>query len=477
MEDNWLVQSDDDAFVDQPSLEDDFSADYDLGSGDNEGGMAIDIDGDGINESFYQEVDDDGDGYIDTYTLESDVDGDGQADSIYMEVDTNADGYTDQASAVEIVDTDGDGQKDTWAIATDLNLDGVPDESMTVADSDADGAADVQLASGQVAVGNVAASSDATPVDLDGDGTNESYYQEVDSNNDGYIDTRMVESDLDGDGIADVVAIGSDTDVDGVADEMIYAEATDTDGDGSKESWNVSIDYDGDGVADESVVAIDTDGDGVPDTENPDTQVATDSENLFDTENPDIVGDPEGDAANWHQQAEPDTCAVVSQEFILDEMTGRDFTEEELTQQALDNGWYTPGGGTPMECVGNLLEANGIEIEKEYGCTLDDISQKLADGENVIVGIDADETWYPGGIDSDQVLSNVSGMPEQGSNHAVQVIGVDYSDPDNPVVILNDPGTPEGQGIRVDADDFMAAWEDSDNFMVSTVSEMQVARV
>jgi hypothetical protein len=475
MEDNWLVQSDDDAFVDQPSLEDDFSADYDLGSVGDEGGMAVDMDGDGINESFYQESDSDGDGYIDTYTLESDLDGDGQVDSVYMEADTNADGYIDQASAVAIDDTDGDGQKDTWAIATDKNFDGVVDETMTVADSDADGAADVQLASGQV--GNVAASSDGTPIDLNEDGTNESYYQEIDTNNDGYIDTILVESDTDGDGVVDFVAAESDNDGDGTVDEIAFAEATDTDGDGYNETWNKSIDYDGDGVVDESIVAVDTDGDGVPDTENGDTQVATDSENLFVTENPDIVGDPEGDAANWHQQTESDTCAVVCQEFILDEMTGKDFTEEELAQQAIDNGWYTPGGGTPMECVGNLLEANGIEIEKEYDCTLDDISQKLADGENVIVGIDADETWDPGGIDSDQVLSNVSGMPEQGSNHAVQVIGVDYSDPDNPVVILNDPGTPDGQGIRVDADDFMAAWEDSDNFMVSTVSEKQVARV
>ena len=75
-----------------------------------------------------------------------------------------------------------------------------------------------------------------------------------------------------------------------------------------------------------------------------------------------------------------------------------------------------------------------------------------------------------GGIDSDKVLANVSGMPEQGANHAVQVIGIDNSDPDNPVVILNDPGHPNGQGVRVAADDFMDAWEDSDNFMVSTVS-------
>ena len=253
-----------------------------------------------------------------------------------------------------------------------------------------------------------------------------------------------------------------DTDGDGVADETIVAEASDTDGDGRNETWNAQIDRDGDGTFDESIAMADTDGDGFPDAQLADSQIAVGNAN--------IVGDPENDMAYWHQQTKNDTCAVACQEFILDEMTGRDFTEEELTQQAIENGWYTPGGGTPVEYVGNLLEANGIEIEKEYNCTLDDLSEKLADGENVIVGIDADETWNPGGIDSDKVLANVSGMPEQGTNHAVQVIGIDNSDPDNPVVILNDPGHPNGQGIRVDADDFMDAWEDSDNFMVSTVS-------
>lgn len=62
-------------------------------------------------------------------------------------------------------------------------------------------------------------------------------------------------------------------------------------------------------------------------------------------------------------------------------------------------------------------------------------------------------------------------MPEQGANHAVQVIGIDRSDPDNPVVILNDPGQPNGQGIRVNADDFVDAWQDSDRFMVSTTGK------
>ena len=284
-------------------------------------------------------------------------------------------------------------------------------------------------------------------MDLNGDGIEDSFYQEIDTDGDGIADTTILESDIDGDGIIDYT------------DKM---SGTDTDGDGVLETWTLEIDTDGDGIIDESFAAIDTDGDGIIDAELAANEIAVG--------NADIVGDPESDMENWHWQTQNDTCAVACQEFILDEMTGRDFTEEELTQQAIDNGWYTPGGGTSMENVGKLLEAHGIEVDQEYNCTLDDLSDKLADGENAIVAIDCHETWYPGGLDSDEILANVAGMPEQGANHAVQVIGIDNSDPDNPVVILNDPGIPHGQGVRVDADDFMSAWEDSNCYMVSTVS-------
>jgi hypothetical protein len=170
----------------------------------------------------------------------------------------------------------------------------------------------------------------------------------------------------------------------------------------------------------------------------------------------------------WHQQAHPDTCAIVCQEFILDELTGQDFSEDQLRQEAIDNGWYTPGGGTPLESMGKVLEAHGIPMTRETGCTLQDLTDKLADGEKVMVALDADEIWYPDKIDEDDALANAGGMPGQDSNHAVQVVGIDNSDPDNPMVILNDSGTLDGQGSRIPVDTFMNAWEDSKFYTVST---------
>jgi Peptidase_C39 like family len=181
-----------------------------------------------------------------------------------------------------------------------------------------------------------------------------------------------------------------------------------------------------------------------------------------------IYGTPDEDAAHWHQQAKPDTCAIVSQEFILDELGeqfGIEFTEEELRQVAHERGWYTPGGGTSMNDVGKLLELHGIPVDRESHATLDDLAEKLAQGEKVIVGVNAETIWQG---DNSESLTNYPGIPGQSANHAVQVIGIDNEDPDNPKVILNDPGTPNGQALTVPVEQFMNAWQASDCYLVAT---------
>jgi len=57
-------------------------------------------------------------------------------------------------------------------------------------------------------------------------------------------------------------------------------------------------------------------------------------------------------------------------------------------------------------------------------------------------------------------------MPGRVANHAVQLVAIDFSDPENPQAILNDTGVENGRGIRHDLDVFMAAWKTSGNFAV-----------
>lgn len=284
-----------------------------------------------------------------------------------------------------------------------------------------------------------------TLIDLDNDGTFETVAQGFDTDGDAQLDTWVMQSDIDNDGVADQISL---------------IQGLDTDSDGQIDTWAIQPAYGEQVGTDESVTESNIDGYDASDL--------TSSQEIGDEAN--IIDDPASDMEHWHQQTHEDTCAVSCQEFILEEMAGRDFSENELRQEAYDNGWYTPGGGTPLDCMGNLLEAHGIPVEKQEGCTLQDLSDSLAQGENVIVAVDSEEIANPGGMDADDLIANVFGMPGQGANHAVQVIGIDTSDPDNPMVILNDPGTPDGQGMSMPANDFLNAWEDSNYFMVSTAN-------
>ncbi len=174
-----------------------------------------------------------------------------------------------------------------------------------------------------------------------------------------------------------------------------------------------------------------------------------------------IHGNPTEYADNWHMQENPDTCAIVSQEYIIESITGEELIETDLVNQAIEKGYYSPGCGTYPADVGKLLEDYNIDVERSDGNSMNDIVERLDEGQSIIVGVDAAEIWY--NSETEQ-LNDLFFMPN--ANHAVQVIG--FND-DTDTVILNDPGHPKGEGMEVSRSDFECAWEDSNNFMVYTV--------
>ena len=100
-----------------------------------------------------------------------------------------------------------------------------------------------------------------------------------------------------------------------------------------------------------------------------------------------IVGDPMEDAGLWHQQETPFTCAVVSQEMILNAF-GIEVTEAELVYEATTHGWLTENG-TSIDDMGNLLEHYGIETHTVYGGGVEGLIEELRYGHKVIVGLDS----------------------------------------------------------------------------------------
>ncbi len=117
-----------------------------------------------------------------------------------------------------------------------------------------------------------------------------------------------------------------------------------------------------------------------------------------------------------------------------------------------------------MENVGRLLEYYGIDVEQSIGNTLDDLRNSLAESNQIIVGVDADEIWSG---QNGEIFG-----PGMDANHAIQVIGMDESDPDDIKIIINDSGVANGQGVMVPADLFMDAWEDSGCFMVEASGDI-----
>ncbi len=315
--------------------------------------------------------------------------------------------------------------------------------------------------------------SAGTPVDLDGDGIMDGllFQSQEDLNGDGIAETLVVEQqlDLDGDGIVDTVQteIASDTDQDGIMDYYSATTVSDFNGDGQADYMITAEDYNGDGIFEASGEFMDTDGNGTMEPVDqyspiyPEDSGAAPAYETFDPSQADmdsIVGDPAGNMENWHWQETGTSCAVASQEFVLEQLTGQEFSEGELRELAEENGWYDLEGGTTMEDVGNILAHMGLHVEQNMGSTMSDIEQCLASGGQVIVGVDSGELWSG---ENEEMFG-----PGMDADHAIQVTGIDYSNPAEPMVIINDPGASNGGGAMVPMDAFVDAWEYSGCFMV-----------
>lgn len=182
--------------------------------------------------------------------------------------------------------------------------------------------------------------------------------------------------------------------------------------------------------------------------------------NPWDSADEAVIGTPDQDAGFWHQQDTNFTCAVVSQEMILNQF-GIDVSESQLVYDATSNGWLTDGG-TSVADMGNLLQYYGVDTHTNFNGDISDIMTELSQGHKVIVAVDSGEMWGQDGIFSD--FLEMGGV----ADHALVISGVDVSDPDHPMVFVNDPGDPTGGGKAYPMEEFMDAWSDSGCHYVAT---------
>jgi hypothetical protein len=174
-----------------------------------------------------------------------------------------------------------------------------------------------------------------------------------------------------------------------------------------------------------------------------------------------IIGNPAEAMQVFYPQRAEASCAVVSQGFVIHELTGVQLPEDHLRYIADAYSWYMPGGGTFDHNIGNLLLEHGLTVNRSYNNTLSDISDILENSGSVLVTVNSKDLhagdWhtpsYAPGIDT--------------SDHVVQVIGINTADPRNPLVIVNDPGVTNGGGAMIPINTFMSAWGAGNYFIVS----------
>ena len=171
---------------------------------------------------------------------------------------------------------------------------------------------------------------------------------------------------------------------------------------------------------------------------------------------------------HYHYQEAPNSCAVAVQTDILNDF-GINVSEAELRDLGEDLGVFTESGGTPLEDVGKLLEHFGVEVERGRHFDLEDLMEAKANGEKVIIGLDAAEIWHTPGIEDHPLETMTGGLFDRAAaGHAVEFKGVVEDVAGNHYVVIDDPGHPYGHNVRIPLEDFDDAWDDFGHFAVIT---------
>lgn len=185
----------------------------------------------------------------------------------------------------------------------------------------------------------------------------------------------------------------------------------------------------------------------------------------------DMIGIPDVQSDFCEQQIFDDNCAVVAETSIINQFCpGLNLDQETAAYISATNGWYHPGRGTSPDVIGNMLDKFGIGNHTNTCATAADLAWELQQGHGVIVGVNSSELWETGLLaEIKHEICKVCGLDNpiwSPADHAVTITGIDMSDPDHPMAILNDSGV--GATVKYPLDKFIDAWENSGCYYVAT---------
>lgn len=171
-----------------------------------------------------------------------------------------------------------------------------------------------------------------------------------------------------------------------------------------------------------------------------------------------VHGNPVQWTINWFYQQLDGYCgpAVVGQ--LVAEYTGANITDpQHLIDRAIELGLLSaddPTAGMTLPDIERLLEDQGVPASISSG-SLDDLRTSLDDGHAVIAMVDSGEIWQP----------ERESVEDDTPDHVLVVAGIDD---ERGVVILSDPGVPNGSQLEIPIEQFEQAWADSGHQMLVT---------
>ena len=157
---------------------------------------------------------------------------------------------------------------------------------------------------------------------------------------------------------------------------------------------------------------------------------------------------------------EENYCCLECEKFILHKL-GIEFDEEQLLQNAIQNGWQKREG-TALHNIGRHLESMGLVVSRRYKCSAEDIATALASDQQVIVAVDGGELLGNREVEKQEALL-IGEFPD----HSVVVLSCDIQ---HETITIYDPNSMNSQDTY-SLEQFMDAWADSKNYLVTVENE------
>lgn len=153
---------------------------------------------------------------------------------------------------------------------------------------------------------------------------------------------------------------------------------------------------------------------------------------------------------------EENYCSVECEKYILHKFN-IEYDEQQLLQDAINNGWQKENG-TALHNIGRHLEGKGLVASRQYNATIADIADALANDEGVIVAVDGGELL---GNRAEETMEDI--LVGQIPDHTVVVLSIDTA---KSSITIYDPNSINNEDTYA-IEQFKDAWDDSKNYLVT----------